>query len=124
MAKEKFYNTLEFQNLKSKWDKKLKNSGFEDIESGESSILTKQYFTVEHKNIIYFEKCKDYLDSGKIKDKIDLFIFENHCMGISNRKITNLIWVLLKRKIDHKTTDARLLRLLKCAEITPIEFNI
>jgi hypothetical protein len=132
---KKFYETDEFKKLEKIWNKKLSESGFKDTESIEERELdkiTKQEFTVNHQQIDYFRDCRTYLTSGKITDKLDLFIFEQHVDGRSNVEIQTLIVDINKtlkrgeklKELDRRNIDRRLIKILNTANIEPFKFNL
>lgn len=120
--KKKFFETTEFQKLQKEWDKKLKASGFTDIQSESEKTgdyITKQVIKVNKSFVAYNQQCLAYLHSGKIEDKTDLFIFESHCNGLSSYEITDLLPMKGFKPLDRRTVDRRILRILKDANITP-----
>ena len=123
---KKYYETKEAIKEQKQWAKKLKESGFNDIETGydkETGYVHKQEFKVELANVVYFEKCSSFLHSGKIKDKLDLFIFEKHCEGLSTRDTEKLLKEFKFRSLDHVNIYRRLIRILASAGIEPITFK-
>lgn len=120
MKRKNCFETSGFKKLNQEWQKKLKESGFKDIESStaiDRNYISSQEFEVDAERIEYIHLCESYFNSGKIKDKTDLEIFEMHCEGISNQEISKIIGV------DSSTVDRRLGRILKEAKINPIKFG-
>lgn len=126
MKHKKFYETDEAKRTIREWNKKLKDSGFKDIESSsyvENDSIRKEEITVNHASVVYFQKCSQYLHSTAIKDPTDRFIFEQHCDGVSNREIANKMVSQGLKPIHTANVDRRLLRILNLAGIKPIKFN-
>jgi hypothetical protein len=123
---KKFYETSDFNKENIEWQAKLKKSGFVDIETSANikiDVIEKQKFQHDPAFLAYNEVCVAFLNSGKIKDKLDLFIFEKHCEGMSNAEISKLLKVFKFRQLDTSTVDRRVLRILSSAGIKPILFN-
>ena len=125
---KKFFENKDFKKEQDLWYKKLAIDGFEETESVfdiENNTVTKQYFTVDFKWIEYMLQCDAYLQSGLIVDRLDNFIFHRHCEGISSTEIAVLLESQKGLKpLTRRAVDARILKLLKDAGITPIVFNI
>lgn len=122
----KFHKAQGFKKLQAEWYKKLKNSGFKDIESKNESKkdrIRPQEFTVDHAKIEYFQRCEEYLGQNQISDSLDLFIFQNHCDGKSNRTISEILPQYAFEALTPRAVDKRLQRLLAAANIEPIEFG-
>jgi hypothetical protein len=123
---KKYFETKEFKDLNKDWEKKLKKSGFDDIETKhdkETGYVHKQEFKVEHSYVVYFEKCGTYLRSGKVKDAIDAFILEKHCEGVSNHEISNQLRQYKFRPLTHQAVALRLIKILSVAGIEPVSFR-
>jgi hypothetical protein len=124
--KKKFYQTEEFKTLEKEWANKLKKAGFVDIEtlaSRKHNTIERQKIKVDRAQVIYNQKCILHLNSGLIVDEIDHFIFEKHCDGISNIKISDLLKIHKIKRLSPRAVDLRLVRILKNAGIEPIKFN-
>lgn len=87
-----------FLELQAKWYKRLKVSGFKDIEDfspkyGNSPYVTRSCNDLSKKydqnTYNYYQSCRDYLVSGNIASKIDESIWEMHTNGESLREIAN-----------------------------------
>lgn len=96
MAKKSFYETASFKALQSKWYKKLEDSGFVDIEKGETdsvvkpeiiSTKTAQY----HVGDLYSNLCQNILATFKFKKEIHKVIFQLHANGLSEREIKETV---------------------------------
>jgi hypothetical protein len=110
MSNSNPFNTKEFKDLKSKWYKRLKDAGFDDIErqdlEGENgSILKtaameniKRSYTVDQFKIKeeYYRLAGQFLNSNKFRSEIDRQIWAMHCEGIS---IRNIIKALKEKKL-------------------------
>lgn len=127
MTKKKaFYETDSFKKLNDKWDQKLKRSGFQDIENDnerKNHLVSKQQITIDPARVVYFAKCRDWLNSHKFKNVIDEFIFEHHCEGYSNHEIADMLELYHLRPLHQSNVARRLLKLLKEAEIEPLAFK-
>lgn len=120
---KKFYETTEFQKLNSAWSKKLKCSGFDDIETKkdiQTDHVNKQEFNVDHGLVLHNQKCSAHLNSGKMKDILDLFIFEKYCEGMSLRQIEGELIKFKFKRISKDTIHRRILRILQIADIEPL----
>ena len=124
--KKKFFETNEFKRLNKEWYSKLKASGFVDTESTssiEADSVVKQEFAVDHKWVEYNQQCVLFLESGVLTEKLDLFIFELHCDGRSNREIARLMVGSEFKPLHASNIDRRLNRILEIAKIKPINFG-
>lgn len=126
MSKEKkFYETADFLKEKKKWDKKLKDSGFDDIAISDWSEyrINPQIIELDMEKVNYHQRCLEVLARDQFKDEIDRFIFREHCEGNSFRKISELLPLsglkCLKKDMIHR----RLLKILKDNNIEPVTFN-
>lgn len=125
MSTKKFYETVEFKNEQSDWYKKLEKDGFKTIESEKDTkynCIQKQIITPDQTFNDYNRKCYEYLVKGNIEDKLDLFIFEKHCEGISNNEIAEMLKSTTLRKIDRSNIDRRINKLLQLAGIDKVEY--
>lgn len=123
---KKFYETSDFKKLNSQWNKKLKDSGFVDIETPlatKNSTVDKQIFAIDPQAIAYISNCERYLRSGQLTDKHDLFIFERHCQGLTQQEIFEEMQTTNLKPLARKTISDRILDILKRANIKPVEFN-
>jgi hypothetical protein len=126
MSKKKFYQTDSFKILDKEWKRRLKESGFVDIESSSYSkhnSILKSVFTVNLRFIVYNRKCRDFLNSGVLTDPVDIFILEKHCEGNSNRSIEFLLGESSLKPLKHTAIDSRLINILKKANIEPVDFT-
>lgn len=123
---KKFFETKDFKKLNREWQRKLKETGFDEMESQsnmDNNSVTKQEFKIDPAWVAYNHKCQIFLNSGSISDKIDLFIFTQHCEGISNVEISKALPDKGFPTLDRRSVDRRLLKLLKQANIEPIDFG-
>ena len=89
------FKTKEFLKLHRDWAKKLKKSGFEDIERKEGVLKTssmenvRNLYTVEQFNIKeeYYRLAGQFLHEYKFKTQVDKRIWELHSEGVSVRNI-------------------------------------
>lgn len=86
--------------LRREWDKKLKESGFEDIEDRESprEMLkswhsTKFFYRFDEDRFLarkdYFELATQFLGTHRFESEIDREVWRLHTEGESLRKIAN-----------------------------------
>lgn len=90
MKTKKYYETKEFQQLNKEWESKLKESGFSDIEKPSkryTNVIQNEEFEYCEKKENHFDICREYLNSGRIKDELDVKIFSLYCEGYSLREI-------------------------------------
>ncbi len=107
MNKPKFYETKEFLELNAEWDKKLEDSGFEDIEKTEyNDFVRPQEFTkrkVKYEGgFDYYKYCQLVLREYDFKRDIDRFIFECHTEGLSVRDIEIRLAETSVRKLKYR----------------------
>lgn len=103
------FKTKEFKVLEDLWYKKLKQSGFDDIEPGPrylkysiESILTRKYNLdrkLEYKKREeYFRIAGQFLYEYEFKDEISKIVWELHSEGSSIRKISKRLSDLGKKR--------------------------
>lgn len=96
----KFYQSARFREINREWQKKLKESGFSDIEytfpNGDTSGLTKPAIGVcgpqpslqkYNARIEYYTMASKFLHDFKFSTRLDFKIWELHSDGFSYRKI-------------------------------------
>lgn len=88
----------EFNKLKQVWYKKLKKSGFEDIELNEkylknpsSKFLRKRSLDTFQNRENYYYMATCFLNDYKFKTRLDKIVWEYHANGISVRNIVMLL---------------------------------
>lgn len=89
------FKTKEFLALKKKWDKKLKSSGFEDIEQddGNLKLWSSHFFKVRFNETLfgakeeYYRLAGQFLHEKVFKDHKTKLIWQLHSEGISIRDI-------------------------------------
>ena len=127
MSKKKsVYETEEFKKLQKEWYKKAKETGFDDIESGQQQnydTIAKQEFVPDHARVVYFERCLAFYHKTKWEDKTDDFIFYQHCMGTSNHQIVNMLVAAELKPLKKSAIAERVIKILKIADIEPILFT-
>lgn len=85
----------EFKALKAKWYKKLKDTGFEDIEQDETYLkVWSSYFFKVNYNATLFEAKEDYyrmagyfLNEHKFESEYDRLVWSMHADGLGIREI-------------------------------------
>ena len=105
------YKTQKFKTLQEKWYKKLKDTGFNDIESDENTLKRweghafvksrYQVATFESKQK-YFALAGQFLNECKFETRKHKIIWEMHCDGKSTREIEK---ELKRRKIVNPSRD-------------------
>ena len=85
-----------FEKLKSKWDKKLADSGFKDIENKDGSLKkevdprTQAYaFKEQESREIYYDMAKTHLFSHMFETTLEENVWMWHVDGKSFRDIAN-----------------------------------
>lgn len=115
MAKPK--NDLE--KLKKIWYKKLKDSGFGDIEYDENwmkSCLPRPNATIRDPLVretvqAYYNMASHFLNEYKFEEELDKVIWEYHTEGISPRNIIKLLKAAkIKRKVYRKFIEDKIKR--------------
>lgn len=100
MGTKKFYETDSFKSLQDDWDKKLEESGFEDIETrdGEYSVEPQKFKTNKSKftgGIDHYQYCQSILQNYRFPEgpKGDLHraIFEHYAEGRTMSEIESWI---------------------------------
>jgi hypothetical protein len=88
------FGTKKFKALKAKWDKKLKNTGFEDVENEDGSLKASTHpkaisFALRDKEEreAYYGIATQLLHTYTFVDEIEKRIWEMHCEGIAVRHI-------------------------------------
>lgn len=101
-----------FKKLQSIWYRKLKRSGFNDIEQDE--IYLKQYAGIREPNIDensgipannigntrkynYYRNCREHLGNHEFKTKWDRRVFEMHSEGVGIREIAKKLKTYRRR---------------------------
>jgi len=89
----------QFQLLKAKWYKKLKDSGFEDAEYDDNTLRVwhSYRFIDKHEPLTaetkeeYYRMSGHFLNEYKFQDKTDKFIWSKHSAGVGVREIARLL---------------------------------
>lgn len=89
------------QNLKElqeTWYKKLKKSGFEDIESNEDNLKVWSSIFFSRHSIeqiqakqAYYQMATNFLEDYRFESRRDKIIWEYHANGVSYRDITKIL---------------------------------
>lgn len=106
---DRFWSSKDFKKLNAKWAKKLKESGFEDIEQDEThlnfwngsrlaTLYTDEQFQARQE---YYRIAGQFLHEYKFDSDLDRTIWEMHANGSSIRNITTY---LKAKKIKIYTT--------------------
>lgn len=98
------WNSTKFKRLKDKWDEKLRNSGFEDIENSDGTLkVDTDPRTVSHalkekeSRETYYSIARSFLVDYEFTKKLEKDIWENHCEGIGARSIAKKLEVTTYR---------------------------
>jgi hypothetical protein len=114
MPKNKFYQTDGFKSLKAAWDVKLDESGFRDIEKGESEYIVSpqvfhtkedEYHTLDNQRL-----CEEILLNYDFRRPVDRKIFELHTQGKSIREIEEYLQYNSIRKLKKTQISDLLMR--------------
>lgn len=92
-------NSKEFLALQEKWYKKLKKSGFEDVETPDgklkewdSNFFRQQYDGIKVKaKERYYQLAGQFLHSHRFKNRLHRKIFKLHSQGFNKVEILKLI---------------------------------
>lgn len=95
----KFWDTKEFKDLNNTWKKKLKKSGFDDVEQADGNLKRwdSHFFIVHHNPTLYHAKeayyryANQFLHEHKFETRLEKFIWEKHAAGISLQDIVKAI---------------------------------
>ena len=93
--KPKFYEAAKFKKLNAEWQKKLKASGFEDLEDPENPdepiphhIKTRlPRFKKGEETRDYYDQCLHYLEYGTFDSMRQKAMWTMHCHGESLQEI-------------------------------------
>lgn len=110
------FKSKEFLDLKDKWDAKLKDSGFVDIEQDETRLinLASNFFrnrfnaTKYEAKVEYYQIAGQFLHGHKFKNKTEKLIWALHSDGKSIREIVEAL-----DKEGVKTYKDRIHKILK-----------
>lgn len=85
-----------FKQLQAKWYKKLKDSGFDDVEKNEIYLKKYSYVAdctpdVWNAKVYYYQIAEHFLNTHTFKSPIERIIWEYHTNGISVRNISKLL---------------------------------
>jgi hypothetical protein len=116
MSKKKFFETKEFSDLNKTWEKKLAESGFDDIEKGDTAhIIQKQIVTVHQTKVSvgldYYQFCNAILRDHTFHRDVDRAIFELHTEGSSDREISTWLKASVFRDYSHMQVSRIILRI-------------
>lgn len=111
------------QQLKKLWDKKLKQSGFEDIEDDQGRLKewsSRAWRNNEHENLQdtaaakleYYNMCTTFLNEHPFESRLEQVIWEYYTEGISYRNIAKLL-KKAKIKKTNRTTVMYIIRRLE-----------
>ena len=85
------FETSEFKKLEREWTKKLKASGFVDIENRDNGNIIHSELIILNDSCAghddYYQYCHDILRDFPFRRELDRVIFERHAEGCSLREI-------------------------------------
>lgn len=90
----KYFETEEFKKLNRQWRKKLKASGFKDIELSDDELVRYSFHLTEayrSGTFDYYLKCAEFLLTHKFKTQFEKKIWELHTDGLSIRRIVEAL---------------------------------
>jgi hypothetical protein len=112
----------ELTELYKVWNKKLKDSGFKDIETHPYKV-TKQEIMRNELYECHFETCWQWFHRHKFRNKIESLVFELYCLGKSSREIEKELESQFISDWGKTTINEFIKECLKLAEIKPIRFD-
>lgn len=107
----------EFERLKDEWYKKLKESGFEDIESDETRLKkwSSQFGRMDHSVIqireSYYQMATRFFNEHNFDTDLDKVIWLYHSEGIGSREIVDTL-----AKVNIQTSHTIICRIISCLE--------
>lgn len=108
----KYWESEEFKALNKRWKKKLKASGFKEIELGDDELVRYSYHLTQayrEGTADYYLKASEFLLTHTFKNKTDRLIWSLHADGRSCRQISS---ELAKRtahpKLGHTAVHGRI----------------
>lgn len=105
-------NDPEFNKLKNLWYKKLKKSGFEDIEQDEDILKSWSLFFPTHQKTSlsfessarYYQLAGQFLHSHKFQSSLERFVWKCHSEGMSRSETVKACqakgFTMYKNKFD------------------------
>lgn len=104
------YNSPQFKKLAELWNKKLEDSGHEEIEDftlaepplkrNEASLFKSIDPTYYNTTVLYYAKARDLLNTFDFKTELHRQIWELHSEGVSVREIAR---ALNQKKVKRST---------------------
>lgn len=98
MTTDDIYGSDKFKKLKAKWDKKLADAGFEDIENEDGSLkATTHPRTVQlalqekEERETYYRIAAGFLHNHQFENSLERQIWTQHCDGIGARSIAKTL---------------------------------
>lgn len=108
------FGSPEFKALQAKWTKRLRDSGFEDIEESDGNLIDEDRLSRRLKwsperiasDAEYYRLATQYLNVGTFKNKKERRIWELHSEGLSIRAISKQVrrtrWFIQSRVEKHR----------------------
>lgn len=98
------WDTKKFKLLKAKWDKKLLDSGFEDIENADGSMKAstdpraiKNALKEKEEREIYYSIAREFLETHAFKSSTERDVWALHCEGLGKLSIAKELKVTAYR---------------------------
>lgn len=87
-----------FEKLKAKWDKKLLDSGFEDIENKDGTLKSEGHLRTLSRGFKdsreqYYREAQNFLNTYKFDNKMECGIWNMHSEGTSFRTIASVFGI-------------------------------
>ena len=117
------WKNKQFQDLKAKWYKKLKKSGFEDAEQDEERLKSwsleknsksrrpgasdSDVAMLNSSKAEYYRQAGFFLHEYKFESRIDRYIWEKHANGVSHRNIAKIL-----NKLGHEYDRNKVLNII------------
>ncbi len=88
----------EYDKLRAEWYKKLKDEGYEDIESSETHLRFYSSTFAREKSLLsweakqaYYQMATTFLAENRFRSKLERIIWEYHANGMSGRDIAKTL---------------------------------
>lgn len=117
------FRTKKFETLNKEWAKKLKDSGFDDIEATETEYtirtttakFAKVPLVVKEAKESYYRMADRFLNEYQFETELEKTIWEYHTNGIGCRAISKTLTKLTLAKKSNRTTVWQVLKRLQSA---------
>ncbi len=113
------WDTKKFKALKAKWDKKLENSGFEDIENSDGSLKAgtdpraiQNALKEKEEREIYYSIASEFLETHAFKEGLHRDIWQLHAEGLGKLSIAQKLKITPYR-VETTINEYRILAKLR-----------